>query len=62
MVVTLGATEVAAGARMFSGRVARHRPVLVNGIPGHMPWRPDGAPLYVIAWPNSPRSTWPPPS
>lgn len=50
VVVTLGATEVAAGARMFSGEVARHRPVLVNGIPGHMSWRPDGNPLSVIAF------------
>ncbi|MET8211949.1 hypothetical protein ABZT51_39275 [Streptomyces sp. NPDC005373] len=50
MVVTLGATEVAAGARMFSGEVARHRPVLVNGIPGHMSWRPDGTPVFVIAF------------
>ncbi|WP_327588375.1 sigma-70 family RNA polymerase sigma factor [Nonomuraea sp. NBC_00507] len=50
MVVTLGATEVAAGARMFSGEVARQRPVLVNGIPGHMSWRPDGTPLSVIAF------------
>ncbi|MFI7643997.1 hypothetical protein [Nonomuraea sp. NPDC049400] len=48
MVVTLGATEVAAGARMFSGKVARQRPVLVNGIPGHMSWRSDGTPLSVI--------------
>ncbi|MFE4308043.1 sigma-70 family RNA polymerase sigma factor [Streptomyces sp. NPDC056517] len=50
VVVTLGATKVAAGARMFSGEVARHRPVLLNGIPGHMSWRPDGAPLSVIAF------------
>ncbi|MFC5833393.1 sigma-70 family RNA polymerase sigma factor [Nonomuraea insulae] len=50
MVVTLGATEVAAGARMFSGEIARHRPVLVNGIPGQMSWRPDGTPLSVIAF------------
>lgn len=50
VVVTLGATEVAAGARMFSGEVARHRPVLVNGIPGHMSWRLDGTPLSVIAF------------
>ena len=49
VVVTLGATKVAAGARMFSGEVARHRPVLVNGIPGHMSWRCDGTPLSVIA-------------
>ncbi|MFC9438995.1 RNA polymerase subunit sigma-70, partial [Nocardia sp. NPDC057030] len=50
IVVTLGATEVAAGARMFSGEVGRHRPVLVNGIPGHMSWHPDGKPLSVIAF------------
>lgn len=50
VVVTLGATEVAAGARMFSGQVARQRPVLVNGVPGHMSWRPDGTPLSVIAF------------
>ncbi|WP_223767331.1 hypothetical protein [Streptomyces huiliensis] len=50
VVVTLGATEVAAGARMFSGEVARHRPVLVDGVPGHMSWRPDGTPLSVIAF------------
>ncbi|MEV4005532.1 sigma-70 family RNA polymerase sigma factor [Actinomadura sp. NPDC049753] len=50
IVVTLGATEVAAGARMFSGEAARHRPVLVNGVPGHMSWRADGTPLSVIAF------------
>ncbi|MFC9659408.1 sigma-70 family RNA polymerase sigma factor [Nocardia sp. NPDC127606] len=50
VVVTLGATAVASGARMFSGEVARQRPVLVNGIPGHMSWRPDGTPLSVIAF------------
>ncbi|WP_200824927.1 sigma-70 family RNA polymerase sigma factor [Nonomuraea solani] len=51
IVVTLGATEVAAGARMFSGEaIARQRPVLVNGIPGHMSWRSDGTPLSVIAF------------
>ncbi|WP_418960670.1 sigma-70 family RNA polymerase sigma factor [Streptomyces tritici] len=50
VVVTLGATRVAAGARMFSGEAARHRPVLLNGIPGHMSWRPDGTPLSVIAF------------
>ncbi|MGA5295227.1 sigma-70 family RNA polymerase sigma factor [Streptomyces koyangensis] len=50
MVVTLGATKVASGARMFSGDVARHRPVLVNGIPGHISWRPDGTPLSLIAF------------
>ncbi|MFF7246865.1 sigma-70 family RNA polymerase sigma factor [Embleya sp. NPDC008237] len=50
VVVTLGATRVAAGARMFSGEVARHRRVLLDGIPGHMSWRPDGTPLSVIAF------------
>ncbi|MRH90012.1 sigma-70 family RNA polymerase sigma factor [Nocardia sp. SYP-A9097] len=50
VVVTLGATEVARGARMFSGEVARHRPVLLNGLPGHMSWRSDGTPLSVIAF------------
>ncbi|MFB4273121.1 sigma-70 family RNA polymerase sigma factor [Nonomuraea sp. GTA35] len=50
VVVTLGATAVASGARMFSGEVARQRPVLVNGIPGHLSWRPDGTPLSVIAF------------
>ncbi|GAA0943619.1 sigma factor-like helix-turn-helix DNA-binding protein [Actinocorallia libanotica] len=50
VVVTLGATAVAAGARMFSGQAARHRPVLVDGVPGHMSWRPDGTPLSVIAF------------
>ncbi|MFF3226647.1 sigma-70 family RNA polymerase sigma factor [Nocardia suismassiliense] len=50
VVVRLGATEVAAGARMFSGEVARYRPVLLNGVPGQMSWRPDGTPLSVIAF------------
>ncbi|WP_312032635.1 sigma-70 family RNA polymerase sigma factor [Nocardia coubleae] len=50
VVVTLGATAVASGARMFSGEVARQRPVLVNGVPGHMSWQSDGTPLSVIAF------------
>ncbi|MEZ7132500.1 sigma-70 family RNA polymerase sigma factor [Nonomuraea sp. AD125B] len=50
VVVTLGATEVAAGARRFAGEVARQRAVLVNGVPGHMSWRADGTPLSVIAF------------
>lgn len=49
-VVTLGATTVAAGARMFSGKAARVVPVRVNGLPGHMSWRCDGTPLSVIAF------------
>ncbi|MFI9113552.1 sigma-70 family RNA polymerase sigma factor [Streptomyces venezuelae] len=50
VVVTLGATKVAAGARMFSGEAARHRPVLLDGAPGHLTWRPDGTPLSAIAF------------
>ncbi|MBC2874018.1 MULTISPECIES: sigma-70 family RNA polymerase sigma factor [Streptomyces] len=50
VVVVLGATEVAAGARVSSGQAVHHRPVLVNGVPGHMSWRPDGTPLSVIAF------------
>ncbi|QIS15620.1 sigma-70 family RNA polymerase sigma factor [Nocardia arthritidis] len=50
VVVVLGATEVAAGARTFSGEVASYRPVLVNGLPGYMSWRPDGTPRSVIAF------------
>ncbi|MGW8989834.1 sigma-70 family RNA polymerase sigma factor [Streptomyces zhihengii] len=50
MVVTLGSTKVAYGARMFSREAARTRPVLVNGIPGHLSWHPDGTPLSLIAF------------
>ncbi|MEV0644390.1 sigma-70 family RNA polymerase sigma factor [Phytomonospora sp. NPDC050363] len=50
VVVTLGATRVAAGARMFSGAVAVSRAVLVDGVPGHMSWGPDGSPLSVISF------------
>ncbi|MFI7641525.1 sigma-70 family RNA polymerase sigma factor [Nonomuraea sp. NPDC049400] len=48
VVVTLGATEVASGARMISGAVARHREVLVNGLPGFVSWRENGTPLSII--------------
>ena len=50
VVVTLGATEVAAGARLPAGAAARGRAVLVNGLPGTVSWREDGAPLSVIAF------------
>ncbi|MDF5751354.1 sigma-70 family RNA polymerase sigma factor [Spongiactinospora sp. TRM90649] len=50
MVVTIGATEVASGARTFSGEVTRHRPVLVNGLPGHMSWHSDGTPLSIVTF------------
>ncbi|MEU8139211.1 sigma-70 family RNA polymerase sigma factor [Streptodolium elevatio] len=50
VVVTLGATKVAAGARMFAGKAARVVAVRVNDLPGHMSWRSDGTPLSVIAF------------
>jgi RNA polymerase sigma-70 factor (ECF subfamily) len=50
VVVTLGATRVAAGARLPSGSVARHQPVVVNGLPGYVSWREDGTLLSVIAF------------
>ncbi|NRQ37342.1 sigma-70 family RNA polymerase sigma factor [Nonomuraea sp. NN258] len=48
--VTLGATKVVAGAQRFSGAAARHRPVLVDGLPGFVSWREDGTPLSVFAF------------
>ncbi|UED87065.1 sigma-70 family RNA polymerase sigma factor [Streptomyces profundus] len=50
VVVTLGATQVATGARRFSGTAVRHRPVLVGGALGYLSWRPDGTPLSTIAF------------
>ncbi|WP_433271347.1 sigma-70 family RNA polymerase sigma factor [Actinosynnema sp. CS-041913] len=50
VVVVLGATEVAAGARMSSGAVARHQAVLVDGLPGYVTWREDGTPLSIISF------------
>ncbi|MEU4225337.1 sigma-70 family RNA polymerase sigma factor [Nonomuraea sp. NPDC026600] len=50
VVVTLGATAVAAGARMVSSQVARHQAVLVNGLPGYVSWREDGTPLSIISF------------
>jgi RNA polymerase sigma-70 factor (ECF subfamily) len=50
VVVTLGATEVAAGAQRSAGAAARGRAVLVNGLPGLVSWREDGVPLSVIAF------------
>jgi RNA polymerase sigma factor (sigma-70 family) len=50
VVVTLGATEVAAGAQMFAGSVARHQAVLINGRLGYVSWREDGTPLSIIAF------------
>jgi RNA polymerase sigma-70 factor (ECF subfamily) len=50
VVVTLGATRVAAGAQRFAGSVARHQAVLVDGRIGYISWREDGSPLSVIAF------------
>jgi RNA polymerase sigma factor (sigma-70 family) len=50
VVVVLGATKVAAGARLSSGATVRGREVLVNGLPGIVAWREDGTPLSVVAF------------
>ncbi|MFI9550833.1 sigma-70 family RNA polymerase sigma factor [Nonomuraea endophytica] len=50
VVVVLGATKVAAGARLSATAAARGCDVLVNGLPGVVSWREDGAPLSVIAF------------
>ena len=50
VVVILGATKVAAGAQFGAATAARARAVLVNGLPGVVSWRADGAPLAVMAF------------
>ncbi|WP_406005285.1 sigma-70 family RNA polymerase sigma factor [Streptomyces sp. NBC_00637] len=50
MIVTLGATRVAAGAQLSAGAAARGRAVLVGGLPGLVAWREDGSPLSVMAF------------
>jgi RNA polymerase sigma factor (sigma-70 family) len=50
VVVVLGATEVATGARMGAGTAVLARAVLVNGLPGFMTWREDGVPVAVTAF------------
>ncbi|MFD9792549.1 sigma-70 family RNA polymerase sigma factor [Streptomyces sp. NPDC059070] len=49
-VVTLGATEVATGARLAAGVAAAGRPVLVNGLPGVLSWDEEGAPKALLAF------------
>ncbi|SCE21671.1 hypothetical protein GA0115240_14443 [Streptomyces sp. DvalAA-14] len=50
-VVVFGATEVAAaGARLSAAAATRRREVLVNGLPGMVSWRTDGARLSVHAF------------
>ncbi|MEV6879606.1 sigma-70 family RNA polymerase sigma factor [Amycolatopsis sp. NPDC051128] len=48
VVVVLGATNVAAGARI--GAAAGGRAVFVGGLPGVVAWREDGTPLSVVAF------------
>ncbi len=48
VVVVLGATNVAAGARF--GAAGGGRAVLVGGLPGVVAWRPGGSPLSVVAF------------
>ncbi|MGW4061933.1 sigma-70 family RNA polymerase sigma factor [Amycolatopsis sp. NPDC004747] len=48
VVVVLGATNVAAGARI--GAAAGGRPVVVGGLPGVVAWRADGTPMSVVAF------------
>ncbi|GGX43963.1 DNA-directed RNA polymerase sigma-70 factor [Streptomyces chryseus] len=50
VVVALGATKVAAGARLSAGAAAQGRAVRVNGLPGIVSWREDGTPLSVLAF------------
>jgi RNA polymerase sigma-70 factor (ECF subfamily) len=50
VVVTLGATQVAAGAQMSASAATQGRAVLVNGLPGIISWREDGTPLSVLAF------------
>jgi RNA polymerase sigma factor (sigma-70 family) len=48
LVVVLGATNVATGARF--GAAGDGRRVLVGGLPGVVAWREDGTPLSVVAF------------
>ncbi|MFI0863820.1 sigma-70 family RNA polymerase sigma factor [Streptomyces smyrnaeus] len=50
VVVTLGATNVAAGAQLSAGTAAQGRAALVNGLPGIVSWRADGTPLSIVAF------------
>ncbi|MFI6941870.1 sigma-70 family RNA polymerase sigma factor [Streptomyces sp. NPDC050418] len=48
--VVIGASKVAAGARIGSGAGALGRAVLVNGRPGYLAWRADRTPLALLAF------------
>ncbi|WHM36504.1 sigma-70 family RNA polymerase sigma factor [Streptomyces sp. BPTC-684] len=48
--VTLGATEVAAGAKLSASAATLGHSALVNGLPGVISWNQDGTPLSVLAF------------
>ncbi|MEU3312408.1 sigma-70 family RNA polymerase sigma factor [Streptomyces sp. NPDC006662] len=48
--VVLGATKIAAGARLAAGGAGPRRTALVNGQPGVVSWDEDGSPLSVLAF------------
>ncbi|WP_285566785.1 sigma-70 family RNA polymerase sigma factor [Streptomyces sp. RTGN2] len=50
MVVTLGATKVAAGAQLSAAAAAQGRTVLVDGCPGVVSWNGNGTPLSILAF------------
>ncbi|WP_435191184.1 sigma-70 family RNA polymerase sigma factor [Nonomuraea sp. bgisy094] len=50
VVVILGATQVASGARLAAGAAPRGRAAVVNGLPGVISWDEDGTPLSVLAF------------
>jgi RNA polymerase sigma factor (sigma-70 family) len=50
VIVVLGATKVAGGARWSATAAVRGRAVLVDGRPGMVSWGADGAPFSVIAF------------
>ncbi|QWF85988.1 hypothetical protein [Amycolatopsis sp. CA-230715] len=50
VLVVLGATKVASGARLAATAAGRGRAVLVDGRPGIVAWHENGAPLSVTAF------------
>lgn len=50
VVVTLGATKVAAGAQLAASAAPLGRAAFVNGLPGVISWGEDGSPLSVLAF------------
>ncbi|MEV0581038.1 sigma-70 family RNA polymerase sigma factor [Streptomyces sp. NPDC050392] len=50
LVVTLGATKVAAGAQLSAAAAAQGRAVLVDGCPGVVSWNGNGTPLSILAF------------